>query len=527
MRKTEEYAISNIAIPETLEVVEPVSRRAAHEPAVLRHLDAAKQGPAASKPAGAEPLRVPWVSHFGPRFGALERSAPFVTLFKSVVDPLAVAGMLFLICFAVEGEITGLMFCVGVIAFLLAGYLLDGAQLFIRGWPLGRELLGLLAGWLALLGAVVGIGWVSGMSALVDERILVLWAVLTPVALIALHAGVYVLIKRPWGVENEPRRVVIIGATKSGRALAAAMARRPMLRMKFQGYFDDRPPERTGAAPSEFLGRLDEVADYIAANDIRSIYITLPMTSQPRILELLDALRDTTASIYFVPDMFVFDLIQARFDHVAGIPVMSVCDTPFEGFSGLVKRASDLVIASGILLLIWPVLLAIAIGVKVSSPGPIIFRQRRYGVDGKDIVVYKFRSMTVMEDGDEVRQAVRDDQRVTPLGRWLRRTSLDELPQFINVLQGRMSVVGPRPHANAHNEQYRKLINGYMVRHKVRPGITGWAQVNGCRGETDTLDKMARRIEYDLDYLRNWSLWLDIKIVLRTVVTVLNDQAAY
>src|SRR5690606_7516492 len=224
---------------------------------------------------------------------------------------------------------------------------------------------------------------------------------------------------------------------------------------------------------------------------------------------------------------FVFDLIQARFDHVGGIPVMSVCDSPFEGFNGLVKRASDIVLATVILAMIWPVLLAIAIAVKVTSPGPVIFKPRRYGLDGKEILVYKFRSMTVMEDGENVRQAVRGDQRLTPIGGFLRRTSLDELPQFINVLQGRMSVVGPRPHASAHNEQYRKLIKGYMVRHKVRPGITGWDQVNGFRGETDTLDKMVRRVEYVLDYLRNWSLWLDLKIVMLTVTSILGDRAAY
>jgi len=172
-------------------------------------------------------------------------------------------------------------------------------------------------------------------------------------------------------------------------------------------------------------------------------------------------------------------------------------------------------------------MLAIAMGVKLSSPGPVLFRQRRYGVDGRKIVVYKFRTMTVAEDGDVVRQATKNDSRVTPFGAFLRRTSLDELPQFINVLQGRMSVVGPRPHAVAHNELYRKLIRGYMIRHKVRPGITGLAQVNGWRGETDTVEKMQARIEYDLAYLRGWSLLLDLQIILKTVVVVLKKQNAY
>ncbi len=494
----------------------------------------AAEPPPITRPAGHKGaeganarLRVPWVSHLGPRLGALERSAPLAVLFKSVIDPLAVAGTLFGLAYLIEGEVSGFVFCIGVIAFLLAGYLLDGTQLFLRGKSVREDLFGLALGWGALIAAAVAVAQISGFAALVQGSLIMWWAVVTPVVLVALHAGVYVIVGRPASSAQRPQPTVIIGATQSGRALAAAMRQQPLLRLKFLGFFDDRPAQRTGVAETEILGRLKDVAAYVSEHGVRSIYITLPMTSQPRILALLDALRDTTASIYFVPDMFVFDLIQARFDHVGGIPVMSVCDSPFEGFNGLVKRASDIVLATVILAMIWPVLLAIAIAVKVTSPGPVIFKQRRYGLDGKEILVYKFRSMTVMEDGENVRQAVRGDQRLTPIGGFLRRTSLDELPQFINVLQGRMSVVGPRPHASAHNEQYRKLIKGYMVRHKVRPGITGWAQVNGFRGETDTLDKMVRRVEYDLDYLRNWSLWLDLKIVLRTVTTILGDRAAY
>jgi putative colanic acid biosynthesis UDP-glucose lipid carrier transferase len=242
---------------------------------------------------------------------------------------------------------------------------------------------------------------------------------------------------------------------------------------------------------------------------------------------LLEALRDTTTSIYFVPDIFVSDLIQARVDSIGGLPVVAVCETPFYGVNGLVKRASDFVLSLLILALIAPLMLAIAAGVKMSSAGPVLFRQRRYGVDGRKIVVYKFRSMTVAEDGDVVRQATRNDSRITKFGAFLRKTSLDELPQFINVLQGRMSVVGPRPHAIAHNELYRKLIRGYMIRHKVKPGITGLAQVNGLRGETDTVEKMQKRVEYDLAYLRNWSLLLDLQIILKTLAVVVKGSNAY
>jgi putative colanic acid biosynthesis UDP-glucose lipid carrier transferase len=295
------------------------------------------------------------------------------------------------------------------------------------------------------------------------------------------------------------------------------------------GFFDDRNIERLHSIGHgrPLLGRISEAADYVKQEQINLIYVSLPMATQPRIMRLLDELRDTTASIYFVPDLFVTDIIQSRMETICDMPVVSVCETPFTGTNGLTKRLSDIILSLLILLLISPILLAIAIGVKISSPGPIIFKQRRYGLDGQEIVVFKFRSMTVCEDGTQITQARQGDRRVTRLGAILRKTSLDELPQFINVLQGCMSIVGPRPHAVAHNEQYRKLINGYMVRHKVKPGITGWAQVNGLRGETETLDKMKARVDCDLDYLRHWSLGLDIYIILKTVGVVFKDQYAY
>jgi putative colanic acid biosynthesis UDP-glucose lipid carrier transferase len=257
------------------------------------------------------------------------------------------------------------------------------------------------------------------------------------------------------------------------------------------------------------------------------LFIALPIRHIQRVLDLLDDLRDTTASIYYVPDVFVFDLIQARSSELNGIPVVAMCETPFYGYRGLTKRLIDIGLSVTFLVGALPLLVLIAVLVKLSSPGPFVFRQRRYGLDGREIIVYKYRTMTVSEDGAEVRQASRTDSRITPIGRFLRRYSLDELPQFINVLQGRMSLVGPRPHAVAHNEEYRKLIKGYMVRHKVRPGITGLAQINGARGETSKLEEMEARIRHDLDYLRRWTPALDLKILVLTVVKIFRDDKAY
>jgi putative colanic acid biosynthesis UDP-glucose lipid carrier transferase len=265
----------------------------------------------------------------------------------------------------------------------------------------------------------------------------------------------------------------------------------------------------------------------VYAHGIHEVYLTLPLGSQPRLVELMEALQGTTASLYFVPDVFGISIIQGRLQDMNGVPVVGICETPFTGTNELVKRMSDIVLGSIILLLISPILLGLAIGVKLSSPGPIIFKQRRNGLDGEEIVVYKFRSMRTQDNGAVVKQATKGDPRITPFGAFIRKTSLDELPQFINVLQGRMSIVGPRPHAVAHNEEYRRLIKAYMVRHKVRPGITGWAQVNGYRGETETIDKMQARVEYDLEYLRNWSLGLDLQIIIRTIRLMLFDRNAY
>ena len=214
----------------------------------------------------------------------------------------------------------------------------------------------------------------------------------------------------------------------------------------------------------------------------------------------------------------MFDLIQARSGELFGIPVVAMCETPFYGYRGVVKRMTDIAFASAVLLVAAPLMIAISLLVRYSSPGPVLFRQRRYGLDGHEIIVYKFRTMSVLEDGAKVSQATRDDARVTRLGRFLRRYSLDELPQLINVLQGRMSLVGPRPHAVAHNEEYRKLIKGYMLRHKVPPGITGLAQINGCRGETARVEDMQQRVDYDLEYLRRWSPLLDLRILLLTEI---------
>jgi putative colanic acid biosynthesis UDP-glucose lipid carrier transferase len=228
-----------------------------------------------------------------------------------------------------------------------------------------------------------------------------------------------------------------------------------------------------------------------------------------------------------VPDFFETHLFHGQWSSLGGVPIVSVFDTPFWGADGWLKKIQDLVLGSLILLLAAVPMLIIAAAVKLSSKGPIFFRQRRYGINGKEITILKFRTMTVTEDGQTIPQATKNDSRLTPIGGFLRRHSLDELPQFVNVVRGEMSIVGPRPHAVAHNEFYRKKVKGYMLRHKVKPGITGWAQINGWRGETNDLYKMEKRVEHDLWYIRNWSFWLDLKIIFLSILRGFASPNAY
>lgn len=361
-----------------------------------------------------------------------------------------------------------------------------------------------------------------------SKEVVVNWLWVAPLSQIGAHLVLRGIFPGLFKVQLPSRKMVIVGMNRQGIALARKVEFAPYADTSLLGFFEDRGLDRISREDRYLvLGKIENLAAYVKKNRVQSVYLSLPMTAQPRILEILDGLKDTTCSIYFVPDMFITDLIQGRSQSVCGVDVISVCDTPFRGFRGFLKRASDIIFSILILLLICPLLLLIAVMVKSTSPGPVIFRQRRYGLDGEQIVVYKFRSMAVTEDGNTIQQATKNDLRITRLGAFLRKTSLDELPQFINVLQGRMSIVGPRPHAVAHNEMYRTLIKGYMVRHKVRPGITGWAQVNGLRGETDKLEKMQARVDFDLDYLRKWSLLLDMMIILKTIRLVFKDTAAY
>ena len=439
------------------------------------------------------------------------------------IEPLVLALSLWVIAFWFDGNLAPRYVILSLIVFSLT--FPGSTHLTQSPWSVLRHV---TISWLAISGLLFVFVSASGYLQYFDRGLLATWWWVAPSSQLVAHFMLRLAAPTIIELQGQHRRAIVAGMNPQGMELARRLGTDPYSRVRVVGFFDDRSDARVKQRGEySLLGTIAGLPGFVKANQIELIYISLPMASQPRIVSLLDELHDTTASIYFVPDIFVTDLIQGRIDSVSGLPVVAVCETPFTGMNGLIKRTSDIVISLLILALVSLPLLIIALAVKLGSSGPVIFRQRRYGLDGQEFIVYKFRTMTVSEDGAVIEQARIQDPRVTPLGHFLRSTSLDELPQFFNVLQGRMSIVGPRPHAVAHNEMYRKLIKGYMLRHKVKPGITGWAQVNGYRGETDILDKMKGRIDYDLDYLRNWSLRLDLYIIVRTVWVVLREKNAY
>ncbi len=417
-----------------------------------------------------------------------------------------------------------------ILIFLLAVVIFDRFDLY-RSWR-GDSLLSeskkVIAAWFLVLSSLLLISRLTNTETAFPRGILLPFAVITPALLIFARIGIRVALRQLRRRGKNIRRVVIAGAGDLGKKLAQQLQDNTGYGIHIVSFFDDRFSEglqTVGDVP--VVGTLDILPVFVKQNAIDIVYMALPFRAEPRMRELVQNLHDTQAALYLVPDIFMFELIHTRMLDFGGIPVFSIFDTPFSGIDGLAKRLQDVVLASLILALISPAMLIIALLIKMTSKGPVLFMQKRYGLNGEEINVLKFRSMTVLEDGTIIRQATKNDPRVTKFGAFLRRTSLDELPQFINVLKGEMSIVGPRPHPGSYSEYYGNLIKGYTLRHRVKPGITGWAQINGWRGETETLEKMEKRIQFDLEYIRNWSVWFDLKIIFLTIIRGFRSENAY
>lgn len=425
-------------------------------------------------------------------------------------------------------------FALFIVTTVLFGIFAESQEIYHgwRGEPLFDVALRILLSWVIAFSIVAGALFIFDFGFEFSREMLELWFPLAPLTIIIFHITQRGLLSYVRQRGLNVRYYAILGANSLGQRLQMALAEMPWLGYQCVGFFDDRientQRRQDGSMPDDIAGSFKELLAKAQNGEIDHIYITLPLRAEKRIDQLIQQLADSTVSVNIVPDFFTFNLMQSKLSSVQGIPIVSVFDTPLNSMlDGAAKRLEDLLLCAIILPLIAIPMILIAIAVKITSRGPVIFKQMRYGVNGEPIKVWKFRSMSVCENGATVTQATANDSRVTPLGGFLRRTSLDELPQFINVLQGTMSVVGPRPHAIAHNEYYRKQILGYMLRHKMKPGITGLAQISGCRGETETIDKMQARIHYDLEYIRQWSVLLDIRIVIMTVFKGFISKQAY
>lgn len=427
-----------------------------------------------------------------------------------------------------DGEFV-LVIALAIIALYVVGEI-TGLYHSWRGVSLYREIAAAEITWAYSVAALLAIDFLTRYTDLLPRVGLILAGASVGALLAASRMAVRFLQRSLRAHGYNMRQFAIVGVNELGIRLARNLECSPELGLQLVGFYDDRPAHRTSELPDDVgsrLGRTQQLVELARRGGVHRIYITLPMRAEGRIRDLLHQLADTTASVYLVPDFFVFELLHARWTDIDGLPVVSVFENPFYGVDGILKRSCDVALACGLLALAALPMTLIGALIKLTSPGPVFFRQKRYGLDGREILVWKFRTMRVCENGTQVNQATKHDPRVTPLGALLRRTSLDELPQLFNVLEGSMSLVGPRPHANAHNEHYRRLIPGYMLRHKVKPGITGLAQVRGWRGETDSLDKMANRIQCDLQYIREWSMWLDLKILFETIFVVMSRKNAY
>jgi Undecaprenyl-phosphate glucose phosphotransferase len=350
-------------------------------------------------------------------------------------------------------------------------------------------------------------------------------------ALLVSRIGLKLMLRRWRNRGWLNRRVAIIGAGEHGRRLLEHLKRTTSgFGVQIIGIFDDRDtrvPPRGDNSP--IIGTTDDLIDRCRANEVDEVVIALPWSADRRIVQISNKLRQVPVDLHLAPEAVGYHLSYRPTRNFGGLPVLTMFERPLTGWNQMIKLLEDRILGTLILLLFAPFMLAIAVAIKLDSPGPVFFRQRRFGFNNNIISVYKFRTMHHRPDQDDsvVKQATREDPRVTRVGAFLRRTSLDELPQFLNVLGGSMSIVGPRPHAVAHNLEFAQALNRYYGRHRVKPGITGWAQVNGLRGETDTLEKLQKRLEHDLYYIDHWSLWLDLKIIAMTPFVGLVHEHAY
>ncbi len=398
---------------------------------------------------------------------------------------------------------------------------------------LASEARPVVASWVATVGSLMVLGYVLKSGADFSRIAVGIAIVLTPMVLIAWRWLVRVTLMQLRSNGRNNRSVAIVGAGEAARELAASIRSRPWTGLNVLGFVvpcGDETDSKLALQDGSVMPRLGDIDDLYRrarANEIDVVYIAVPLNDRETIDSILRKLGDTTVSLYLVPDMYTAGIMQGQWVTIGTVPTISIIDTPTLGIGSWVKRLEDIVVSVLVLGIMAIPMALIAIGIKLTSKGPVLYVQKRYGVNCAPIDVYKFRTMTVTETDEQFTQARPADPRVTPFGAFLRRTSLDELPQFFNVLAGTMSVVGPRPHPIALNEEYRGKVDAYTLRHKIKPGITGLAQINGYRGQTPHDGAMKDRVRHDIEYINGWSIWLDLKIMLATPLALFRGENAH
>lgn len=379
--------------------------------------------------------------------------------------------------------------------------------------------------WIVLLAILALLAFATKTGQTFSREVVLSWAILgligQSIAFIPLHG----FSRHYHRVKRREQKSLIVGTGELARELAVRIRQDGSESLLGLVHNQDDMP---GELHNRYLvlGNISDLRELVQRYDIKKIYIALPADQMGNIESVYIDMMDLQADVIWVPDFTTMMLLNQSVSEVAGIPAIHLNESPLtaQPSGALLKTSIDRTLAIICLVLLSPLMLFVAVAIKISSPGPILFMQPRHGFNGKVFPMWKFRSMRIHDDRD-TRQATRDDPRVTTVGRFIRRTSIDELPQLFNVLMGQMSLVGPRPHAVAHNNYYSERIQAYMNRHRIKPGITGLAQVHGARGETETLKKMERRVQLDLEYINNWSLWLDVRILLTTPFALFSRNA--
>ena len=466
--------------------------------------------------------------------GFIKQYHSFFTLIQELAD-VAIIGLSLWLALVIFDREWAYHYHLAFVSFSLCFYLIARYRGLYNSWrsqSFTEEAFVVIRSFIAVLFILLLVSFGLQSTEVFSRLVMGSWMILAVSFLLSFRLVIRLYLRTKRASGRNTRTVAIAGADSLAVALADSIEQSPWMGIHVSGFYDDLaeqgPVYQTSAGLEvPVIGSLEQLIRDAKTGTYDAIYIALPMRAENKIKALIEELSDSSANVHYVPDIFTFNLMNARMRQIGGIPTISVYDTPFDSFGAFMKRSLDVVLSTFILALIALPMLIIAAAIKIDSSGPAIFKQRRYGLNGDTFWVWKFRTMSALDNGDTVPQARKNDERLTRLGSFLRRSSLDELPQFINVLQGTMSIVGPRPHAVAHNEFYRQEIDQYMLRHIVKPGITGWAQINGLRGETDTAEKMEKRIEFDLHYIRNWSVNFDLKIIFLTFLKGFFNKNAY